>query len=367
MDRLKPFIKAVMLSFLVSLIAHADPNFDQTAPPSFADTLKLSRSKDHKDKGWLPELTGLPDKYQVAVLAARMIEIMNQEADPLCNAINLHLRMIVFQHFLIYQHMLNIQHIYFEEKTAYQWAHILAMILKESSGDSTNITDMQGATISTNDTKTNLEQWKKILALTANSRIQLTEQTNFGLTQLSPDRLLDAFHLAKSQRYNTAFLEGKEGLSTPGKKKLNTAIAIRRIIWFYQGFAQGRIAQSEDRIPQQDIDNPEFSERYNTGISLAILYCGTRFLFRGEYFEENENENSELKNAMASIAYCKLGNSQTGYGVSEMDERCFAEWVTLCPALNIDIATLTPLSYFQTRGANPICESTFKRLIKPKP
>ncbi len=198
-------------------------------------------------------------------------------------------------------------------------------------------------------------------------RIQLNYQTNFGLTQTSSDRLFDAFHLSKNQKYDTVFLEGGKGAETPRKLNLNTAIAIRRLIWFYQDFAQGRISESEERIRQKDINKPEFAARYHNGLDMAILYCGTDFMFRGKSLESGEEKTSKLQHAMASIAYCRLGNKQTGYGKNEVDEKCFAEWVTLCPALNVDIATLTPLSYFATQAQLPVCKGTFQRLMNEKP
>ncbi|MBA3536692.1 MAG: hypothetical protein H0T84_08805 [Tatlockia sp.] len=84
-------------------------------------------------------------------------------------------------------------------------------------------------------------------------------------------------------------------------------------------------------------------------------------------FESGPNHPERLKNALGSIAYCKLGNAKSGYGKNEFDEKCFAEWVTLCPGLNIDIALLTPLSYFATRNEKPVCEETFKRLLIKRP
>lgn len=360
---IRQYITLVMLFSLMPFMAFANPYFDENAPPSFADHIILLRSNDPVDHGWLPRLTGLPDKNQVALLTQHVMNIMKEDKDPKCTSINVHLREMIFQHFVIYQHMVNAQHVYFDDRNAHQWAHVLAIILKESSGDSTNVTDMSGNTLTTDDSKTNLQQWKQILNLTKQNRIELNYQTNFGLTQTSADRLIDAFRLARDQRYDTAFLEGKEGAATPKKAALNTATAIRRLIWFYQDFAQGRVLESEGRIHQQDINKPQFYARYQTGLNMALLYCGTGFMFRGE----DGNKTSKLLKAMASIAYCRLGNKQVGYGVNEVDETCFAEWVTLCPALNIDIATLTPLSYFATRDQRPVCEATFKQLINKKP
>jgi len=352
---------------LASSIANAANYFDETSPSSFADHIPMLHIENDVDHGWLASLSGLPNPDQVKTLIDRVLQIIKEEKNDQCNSVNVHLRMLIFQHFAIYQHMVNAQNVYFDEKIAHQWAHVLAMILKESSGDSTNITDMDGDTIATNRSNAELTHWREILNLTAQGPIRLNYQTNFGLTQTSADRLFDAFRLAKSQQYDTAYLEGKEGKLTPDIIKLNTAIAIRRLIWFYQDFAQGRVSESESRIPEHLISTPEFSERYDKGLNLALLYCGTRYMFRDKSIDGSGIEMDKLRNAMKSIAYCKLGNSQSGYGINEMDEKCFAQWVTLCPALNIDIATLTPLSYFATRNTPPVCEETFKQLINKKP
>ncbi|KTC87479.1 MULTISPECIES: hypothetical protein [Legionella] len=361
-------IKILRILFLAPLLAFTSPNFEENAPPSLADHLPLTKSHDPVDGGWLPDLTGLPDKAQIDLLTQQVIDVMKEESDSQCNAIHPHLRLLMFQHFAVYQQIANAHHIYFDDQTAYKWAHLLAMILKESSGDSTNVTEMNGYSISTNEARTDLDHWKNILELTLQNRIKLNHQTNFGLTQTSADRLFSAFHLAQNQSYDTEFLEGHEGALTPGKVHLNTAIAIRRLIWFYQDFAQGRIAQTDKRIHEEDINYPEYVDRYQAGLKTALVYCGTTFMFhkKGQDILYRE-AGPKLINAMASIAYCKLGNAQTGYGMNEFDEQCYADWVTLCPALNIDIALLTPLSYFQTRDEKPICEETFKRLINKQP
>ncbi len=358
---MKFYLKLILILF--PCVVFAATHFEDNAPPSLADRLHGSHHKDPIDGGWLPDITGLPENFDE--LTRYVDKIMAEDKDPKCVAIDSRLRKMMFLHFLVYQHMLNRQHIYFDPSIAKEWAHVFAMLLKESSGDSTNITDMYGHSISTYQPQTNLGQWNKILTLSEQTRVQLNYQTNFGLTQSSADRLFAAFNLAKNTQYNTEFLEGQEGAATPRKIKLNTAIAIRRLIWFYQDFAQGRISESDKRIHEEDIDKPEFSERYKMGLERALMYCGTRFMFREGYLGDAEIDR--LKKAVASIAYCKLGNSQKGYGLQEMDEKCFAEWVTLCPALNIDIATLTPPSYFATWAEAPVCGTTFKHLIHKKP
>jgi len=252
--------------------------------------------------------------------------------------------------------MANKRSVYLNEKDLHHWAHVFGMLLKESSGDTTNITSMTGRSYSTYEAQSNLDRWKKITQLSKHGKIPLNDQTNFGLTQLSVDRLFVAFQFAQ----NPTYLKDRE------KTELNTATAIRRLIWFYQDFAQGRLTQDDDRIHHHQRDNPAYSARLKHGARIALLLCGTNYMFdEGEHEKESDAEN--LTHAMSSIAYCKLGNSHKGYGRHEVNERCFAEWVTLCPALNFDIAMLTPLKYFATRNASPVCDDTFKALMNKKP
>ena len=353
-------IKLTLAIILFLSMAFVSSSVEEKAPHSLADEIHMR--KDPIDGGWLPDLTGLPNQKQIIQLTKHVAEVMKEETDPRCTSISYSLRMIVFQHFVIHQHMANAQDVYFDKHRALVAAHILAMILKESSGDSTNVTDMSGRSISTYKPQTNLQHWKKLFSDILEHNITLTDQTNFGLTQTSADRLIDVFHLALRQQYYTEYLEGKEGASSPKKIDLNTAIAIRRLIWFYQDFAQGRILQSEKRIHLKDRMLPQYYQRYQEGLKMALLYCGTSLMF---HLDQHNAE--KLEKAMASIAYCKLGNARSGYGNNAIDERCFAKWVTLCPALNIDISHLTPLSYFETRGVKPVCVKTFERLIIKKP
>lgn len=359
---MRGYVKIILALISVPLVTIALSHPKLLSPQSLADELHLKKTKDPIDGGWLPNLTGLPNKEEIKVIDEQVRAIMAEETDARCNAIEPQLRMLFFTHFVVFQKMANAQHIYLNKKNAEQWGHVMGMTLKESSGDSTNITDFQGHTFSTHMGISNLQRWQKILTLTASTPIKLDFQTNFGLTQASADRVFLAFKLARDQRYDTSYLEGINGADTPRKVPLNTAIAVRRLIWFYQDFAQGRITQTDKRIPQADIHEPEYAERYEEGINASIMYCGTRFMF-----EEGKKDFTKLKEAMDSIAYCKLGNAQQGYGKKEIDEKCFAQWVTLCPALNIDIATITPLEYFATKNEKPVCVGTFERLLVEKP
>ncbi|MBA2711762.1 MAG: hypothetical protein H0U57_14380 [Tatlockia sp.] len=357
------FFKLGICAFLAPMIASATPDIKENIQLAYAHDIPKTYHSDPVDGGWLPDLTGLPDKDQVLNLKNHAAEVMKHETQARCNAIPKSLRLMVFRHFLIRQQLANAQNIYFDDQTAQQWAHMLGMILKESSGDTASITDMTGKSMSTFSYQTDLDHWRKILSLSEKTgRIHLNAQTNFGLTQTSADRLFVAFKLAKPQKFATAYLEGKQGALSDDKHLSNTAIAARRLVWFYQDFAQGRTTQENERIDQSEMMKPENAAKKEESVDLALVYCGSRYVF-----DSGLKHPEKLKNALSSIAYCKLGNSKSGYGKNQFDEKCFAEWVTLCPALNLDIAFLTPMSYFETRNEKPVCENTFKNLINKKP
>ncbi len=339
---------AIILSFFLAPIAFSTSHHAEHTP--------LSKAKAPQDKGWLADLNDLPSREEIEKLSKHVDEVMQQEKHKTCTSINPRLRKMIFLHFAIYQYVVNNRSVYLDEKNLHHWAHVFGMLLKESSGDTTNITSMTGRSYSTYEAKSDLKRWGEIEKLSKTGRIPLNYQTNFGLTQLSVDRLFVALQFAQKP----AYLENQK------KSDLNTAIAVRRLIWFYQDFAQGRLKQEHDRIHHHEQGNPEYSARFRRGIDMALLLCGTDYMFTEGYHGKAEGA-ADLTHAMASIAYCKLGNSHKGYGFNEIDERCFAKWVTLCPTLNFDIAMLTPLRYFATRHAAPVCEDTFKALVNKKP
>jgi len=328
---------------------------------SFAPKSHLTKYIDKIDRHWLPDLTGLPSVQEVDALDDKLLEVITAEPDKRCRLVKPQLRMLFFEHFLVMQALLNAQNIYFDNDIAKRWAHVMAMTIEESGGDSTNITDFEGHSFANYSKYTNLERWKKILTLSAQTKIKLNYQTNFGLTQTSADRLFVIFNLGKTQLKTHSFLEGLKGIYTSNRVKLNTTITVRRLVWFYQDFAEGRVRQEDKRIHSYDIKKPEFIERYQQGLDATIKYCGTRYMFA-----DINGDKHALRDAVASVAYCKFGNAIHGYGKNVDEEKCFAQLVTLCPALNIDIALITPDSYFQTRGARPICEATFNSLILKK-
>lgn len=325
--------------------------------PSLADHIHYVPSSHPKKHGWLADLTGLPLIQEIEHFVSYVDQLIDNEEEEACVVINKQLRHLIFQHFLIYKRIVNAQGVHLNDSIAEQWAHMLAMILKESSGDATNVTSMNGKSISTYSSKARLENWKQMLTQTQTHQMTLNEQTNFGLAQVSADRLFVAFNLAQEQNDEVIYLK------THKTRPLNSAIAIRRLIWLYQDFSQGRVTQSDHRIHEKEVDQPEWKAQHDKGIEAALLYCGTSLLFRSKNPEHEQQLIQQLKQAMASIAYCKLGNSKSGFGTKTIDIKCFAEWVTLCPALNIDIALLLPMNYFATRHAQPVCTATFKKLL----
>lgn len=349
-------LTATVLGFLITTSLFSASQHEEKARTPLIDRAFSSHTEDPKNKPWLADLRYLPSREEIEKLSKHVDDVMQHEKHKQCTSINPRLRKMIFLHFVIYQYMVNKRSIYLDEKDVYHWAHVFGMLLKESSGDSTNVSSMTGRSYTTYEAKTNLERWGTIAKLTQHGKIPLNYETNFGLTQLSVDRLFVAFKFAENPTY----------LKDRKKNDLNTAIATRRLIWFYQDFAQGRLTQDHDRIHHHERGNPEYSIRLTFGTSMALLMCGTNYMFYEGYHEKAKGV-ADLTEAMTSIAYCKLGNSEKGYGTNAIDAKCFAEWVTLCPTLNFDIALITPLKYFSTRDALPVCEATFTSLLNKKP
>lgn len=323
---------------------------DKKIKTSIAQRIDVSKTHGKRQSGWLADLSVLPSIEQVEKLSEHVDEVMQRDKNPKCKAVNPRLRKMIFLHFVTYQYMANKKGIYIPKKAIKHWAHIFGILLKESSGDTTNVTSMTGRTFTTYQAKSDLNRWRKIFNLEEQSNIKLNSQTNFGLTQLSADRLFISLDFS----IKPVYLRGRN-------IKINTAIAIRRLLWFYQDFAQGRLTHAQDRIHSSESGSPEYASRLQTGVSMALLFCGTNYMFHEGYNEKSEGQ-AELTKAMSSIAYCRIGDNKIGFGKSEENERCFAKWVTLCPTLNFDIAMLTPLSYFATRKAAPVCQETFEDL-----
>lgn len=302
----------------------------------------------------LADLDGLP---QVPAQLGTADEIRSAPgaSDPTCKEIPAPLRAMAFRHFLNFQKMQNEQGRYFPPEAATRAAKALGMVLKESSGDPAAVADMKGKSKTTYKPETTVANWK---ALLTHKHITYNKQTNFGLLQMSMDRLVVAFKI-NSQLDD--FLPGEDAAST-------SALNTRRLLDFYQDFAQGRLEQGDTPIPAAALRDPkaspELKERARKGAAKALYHCGTRFLYKeGQQGAEGQKA---LEDAMMSIAYCDPGIDKPDT-TSRAQLECFARWVTLCPALNLDIAINTPKEYFETRKAPPKCEATFRALITKKP
>lgn len=272
-----------------------------------------------------------------------------------CKALNPALRAMVFRHFLNFQEMYNAQGQYLPvDKTAEKASLLLGKVPKESSGDTASVTDMSGREYGTYTASTTLDRWRKMFD---QKKIVYNKQTNYGLAQQSMDRLVTSFKISSKV---DDFL--RTGDTT------NSGQNVRRVLDIYQHFAQGRLIDKDRPITEKQLKDPnasaELKERAKAGIDSALWHCGTRFLFK-EGYQGAEGEKA-LREAMQSIAYCDSGARRPDVkNVNQM--RCFAKWVTLCPALNLDIGLMNPDSYFATRHAAPLCKETFKKLIKKKP
>ncbi|PIP96326.1 MAG: hypothetical protein COW00_16230 [Bdellovibrio sp. CG12_big_fil_rev_8_21_14_0_65_39_13] len=75
--------------------------------------------------------------------------------------------------------------------------------------------------------------------------------------------------------------------------------------------------------------------------------CHARTLF-SDSMESLSNEASVWKK-------CNPGIGQ------QTEIKCLGKWLTLCPALNIEVALEQPLSYFETRSASSLCSDLYNK------
>lgn len=297
----------------------------------------------------LDAVPDMPPAFEEKSLPALADQIKNAPGagEKGCREVDPRLRAVIFEHFQTLQAIENQQGRYFKAENAEKWAHMLGMVIKESSGDSVNVTDMNGKESSTYRALTSVPRWKALFS----HPIVYNSQTNFGLAQQSTDRLMVSFPVKTDLA--DILPEGKERKS--GKLS-------RGILRFYQEMARGHISSNEPALSLKESEDPANKEKASRGRKAALWHCGTRFLFQEGGVPEGEKA---LEEAMASIAYCEFGKGDSAPTKDNM--RCFGRWVTLCPALNLDIALLNPNSYFATRKTAPLCLATFQKLIKPKP
>jgi hypothetical protein len=304
--------------------------------------------------GSFPNLEGLPQApYDDAPNTESEVHNAPGADEPGCKSVDPALRAMVFRHYENLQQMQNTQGHFFPGNASAKAAHLLGMVPKESSGDPTNATDMNGKEFATYKAISTLARWKSLF----DQKIVYNKQTNYGLAQMSMDRMLAG---------NTVTTDLDDFLGAVAHP--TAGLDVRRILTVYQELAQGRLTQEDIPISQKALQDPratsELKAQAQEGISAALWHCGTRFLFKEGY--TGAEGQKALEAAMASIAYCDFGKDRPDPN-SRSQAQCFGHWVTLCPALNLDLAMLTPDSYFATHRAAPLCQATFQRLTKKRP
>lgn len=83
--------------YLCLLITLASPIYGKDASQPVVGNYELLGVKELVDSGWLPDITGLPNEEQVESLTRHVADVMAEEQDKKCNAIDYNLRMVVFK------------------------------------------------------------------------------------------------------------------------------------------------------------------------------------------------------------------------------------------------------------------------------
>lgn len=337
----------LQLTLLLTLAACAHTPHTVTSPTRGMASVD---SDDHL-AGHLPDISGVPaDDHQAAQKVQDDVKFVAGGAESNCVNVDPRLRAMVFRHYQNLQTVANHRGKYLTKDEAETAAHITNMILHESSGNSCDITDMRGHEVNTYKPVTNLKCWDGLFDYS--KKIAYNHQTNYGLAQQSPDRAEASLAVNKIVASHL-----------PRDIEPTTKAGTFELFHVYQQFAQGRIQSGDQPMSQSEAADPANKDRVEHGLSAALWHCGTRYLFEEGY--QGDEGQAALQKAMATIAYCDIGDGKSN--LTPDQQKCFARWVTLCPALNIDVAALNPLSYFATRGVKPVCEATFAKLTVPPP
>jgi hypothetical protein len=269
----------------------------------------------------VPDETGAWKEFRTTTLDALPAE---ETEDASCvRRLPENLRNLFFEHFRYY-----VDHSTSEvgEKEVARFAKVLGMAPRESSGATVAITDMRGTGGATslrqffkNDNPgvaapksltSSLESLNKLFAITAETRkvngvlrsstLRWDEETNFGLLQMSANRLYIDF-----------------------------------------GGRQDDIARDSIR---------EMRTLYASEPEEVIARCGTALMFN--------DSPVEIRGAFDELMTCEPGWK------SKKSIQCFGQWATLCPNYNVTLALVAPPAYFATRHAAPLCTKTFTRILK---
>ena len=81
----------------------------------------------------------------------------------------------------------------------------------------------------------------------------------------------------------------------------------------------------------------------------ALDKCGTKYLYK--------DAANVLAGEIEEAAECRAGTKN----INEV--KCFAKMVTICPALNLELALNAPAAYFATRRAAPRCTEALKEVV----
>jgi hypothetical protein len=202
----------------------------------------------------------------------------------------------------------------------------LGMSMKESLGTTAMVCDMDtnGSALSmrlfraaqkdrpsAEKSKSDLEAVDRLLS---EDSINFNHQTNFGVVQMSPDRL----------SFNETFLTKSFAVLRP-------------------------LAESNPR-------------------EMARM-CGTTYAFYDEApaVEEKLRTLGSCEMNIPLVEKAMRGSVKKGTAESielAKSSKCFGSWMMLCPSLNVELATATKSAYFQTRGEAPLCAATLRTLGK---
>jgi hypothetical protein len=192
-----------------------------------------------------------------------------------------------------------------KELFAKSLAKLMGMVVKESSGNPSAVSDMNGKGSATSYksffklnnssgvmSRPHYSSTELLEKLINQSGVTFNKQTNFGLAQLSSDRLI-------IPKWGGNYLIEKQKMI-----KL--------------------------------MDGKTFVE-----------WCMTKSIYKDSDAVLQKYFNDNIKN-------CEMGTS------SSAKVKCFGRTINFCPRMSLELALEQPSSYFETRHASPICAELFK-------
>jgi len=145
----------------------------------------------------------------------------------------------------------------------------------------------------------------------------------------------------------------KKGVASNLKTTLalrETLLGLEKVRWTHQTNF-GLLQMSPDRLNSEN--NRKIYARYKTIASqspmTAMDLCGTAFLY--------QDAPNILRGEIEEAGLCKEGTK------SKAGQLCFAKMVTICPALNFELALSAPAAYFATKNKTPRCASSYRSIF----